>query len=458
MGRAFAYGEFDESFFAESTELLANAADLVVAAEKENKLAPAIPEVFRTFHTIKGGAQMVGCELLGTFAHQMEDLLDQVRTGLVTAGLDVAALVIDAIDLMEEEIDRYRKGEHPDEMAVRQELILERVRRMNKGKVVETADDISPKGGRSVLEKECVPLAGKRLVYLCFKIDESAPMPEITEILLRQRLVECGRVIHVEKMDCVAYGLAAVLQTDLTGRELRQGCDAADVKEIHIRELSHASFYHGCLPHSEIDEFQATIYELDSVVSKPDTSQKQLFRLTARLNAWGDRNIESSGCFPGGRSEWDCALELLKTGVSLWNQLRATPEQHHLLAQLVQNLWKCVYANLENKVYYFSLSPVTVGVGSCLLPDVKGRVKGVVARIVVLDLSAVAELEADGVCALLETVAWLKERGIWPAIVTKGEFMHRHNNEVEALAATLDGLTIYTCEYSACLANSQAYM
>ena len=448
--RPFSYGELDVSFFDESSELLENAADLVVMAERAQNVAPAIPEVFRTFHSIKGGAQMVGCEMLAKFAHQMEDLLDQIRTGRRPADLAVAGLILDAVSLMEEEISRYRQYEHPDELASRQAALLDRVNKMNQRQPV--APEVPVATVAALSEEIVVAIDGKRLVYILFKINEAALMPEISEILVGLRLQENERVIYSGRPSCGICGLEAVLKTDLEDKQLRKACDAADVREILVKDLSTAAFFDGGIPLSASDDFQKCISVLDAAVIRPDTSHKEILDLIQELGAWGHKTIEVPGCFPGGRLEWDRALELLKTGFALRSGPRSTPEQRHLLEQLVQNLWECVFANFENKVYYFSMHALAVGEGTNLLSDVKGRIKGSEVRVMVLDISAMSVLESDGVAALMETVHWLKVQGVFPAIVAKGDFRHRLHNTAEALSDTLSGLMIHPSAYNACLA------
>ena len=458
MGRLFSYEELDESFFDEASELLENAAGILLAAEKQNNVPPVIPEVFRTFHTIKGGAQMVGCDLLATFAHQMEDLLDQIRTGQMPADLGVATLVLDAMDLMEEEISIYKQGEHPDALAERQTLILDRIHTMNQREKETTKPVVREAvtfGPPLALTEESPSRNGPtRLTYLWFIIDALAPMPEISEILIRQRLQESGRIIHFGQTNGSPLNLTAILQTDLADKDLQKACDAADVKAIHIKELSIASFFQGSLPLSAVDEFLQYIYELEAAVSWPDSAQKTILGLVDNLSAWGNQNIEASGCFPGGRSEWDRALMLLKAGTAMWNRLSSTPEQRLLLAHLTENLWECVYANLKNKFYFFNLNPGAATEWTTLLQDVKRLVKGSDVKVMVVDLSAVAVLEEDAVSALMEIVHWLHANGIVPAIIAQGDFRHRHYNAAEALALTMDGLTIQASAFQACRFNN----
>ena len=64
MGKPISFSELDLMFFEEAAEMLENASTMLVEVEKSTDVMSAIPEVFRTFHTIKGGAQLVGCDML----------------------------------------------------------------------------------------------------------------------------------------------------------------------------------------------------------------------------------------------------------------------------------------------------------------------------------------------------------------------------------------------------------
>ena len=104
MGKPISFSELDLMFFEEAAEMLENASTMLVEVEKSTEVMSAIPEVFRTFHTIKGGAQLVGCDMLAAFAHKMEDLLDDVRNGRRVADADIVELILQAMTLMEQEV------------------------------------------------------------------------------------------------------------------------------------------------------------------------------------------------------------------------------------------------------------------------------------------------------------------------------------------------------------------
>lgn len=451
MGQKIVFSDLDASYFEESVEMLENAASLLISAEKDGTVASAIPEVFRTFHTIKGGAQLVGCDMLAEFAHKMEDLLDHVRTGRRPADADIAALVLDTISLMEEEIDLYRGGETPDELTDKQTILLNRAEKLAPhGKKQLEKDKIAhPAVAQAIEPTVSETKAGKRLIYALFLLDSSAPMPEITEFLVKKRLEEIGKIIHIMRTDSWFMGLEAILQTDLEDQDLRKYCNAAAVNEIHLKELSPASFNLGLLPHGAIEEFIAWIGELNAALNSPESPLKEIVTLIERLAEWGNRYVESSGCFPGGRPEWDRAVNLLRQAGVLWTGSRSTPEQVLLMTSLAQNLWEWVFSSLRNRVYFFCLRPTGSTAGTGLLQAVKSRLKGGSAKVMIVDLSEISVLESGDIEAIKETRKWLKERHMEMVTIAEGEYRHRHQNAFEALAGELEGLQVHASAYSA---------
>ena len=82
--------KFDESmesmldtFMFETGELLQNLDDILMRAEQAEDIASIedddIAEIFRTMHTIKGSAAMMGLQNMSTLAHAMEDMFFIIR-------------------------------------------------------------------------------------------------------------------------------------------------------------------------------------------------------------------------------------------------------------------------------------------------------------------------------------------------------------------------------------------
>jgi two-component system chemotaxis sensor kinase CheA len=66
-------------FVMESQDTLQNMEDSILQLEKNSTDADAIKVLFRSAHTIKGSAGVVGLDEVSRFTHVMENVLDRVR-------------------------------------------------------------------------------------------------------------------------------------------------------------------------------------------------------------------------------------------------------------------------------------------------------------------------------------------------------------------------------------------
>ena len=467
MGKKISFSELDLMFFEEAAEMLENASTLLVETEKSAQVMSAIPEVFRTFHTIKGGAQLVGCDMLAAFAHKMEDLLDDVRNGRRVADADIVDLILNAMTLMEQQVERYRSGETPDELEARQAELLERAEDLASPKASfkaarnaaahEKSLEAAPKHVSPIVltpAEAPLPLAapstpqGKRVVFALFVFDSAAPMPEITEFLVRQRLEESGAILYTAAPGNGSLRLEAIVRTNQSDEELRRHCNAADINEIYLQELSSNLFYLGILPYQAVEDLCGTIALLDAAFNQPATTLKQIESLIRQIADWGEQHVASSGCFPGGWQEWERALDLLQQGGALWTGPRSTPEQILLMTGLVQHLWDWVYAGLRNKIYFSDLCPDGPEGLKTLLQEVKSRTKSGMTKVVVVDLSRMPVLESAELEALLATQEWVQGRNLVMVLIAQGEYRHRHQNALEAVRGEAGG-QIYPSVYRA---------
>ena len=85
--------ELLREFHSESLELLRSIEQAVLTLEQNPGAADAINAIFRAFHTFKGSAGFLQLDALRDFAHQLESLLELVRSGEAP----VTRAVIDAI-------------------------------------------------------------------------------------------------------------------------------------------------------------------------------------------------------------------------------------------------------------------------------------------------------------------------------------------------------------------------
>ena len=83
-----------QTFFAESRELLSDMENALLKLERIPNDTEAINAVFRAAHTIKGSAGVFGFDDIVSFTHVMENLLEEIRTGHVTIDDDMIALLL----------------------------------------------------------------------------------------------------------------------------------------------------------------------------------------------------------------------------------------------------------------------------------------------------------------------------------------------------------------------------
>lgn len=64
--------------------------------------ADLLNSVFRDAHSVKAGANLLGLRQVEVAAHRLENVLDMLRSGRLTAGPDVCQTLLDGVDLLRE--------------------------------------------------------------------------------------------------------------------------------------------------------------------------------------------------------------------------------------------------------------------------------------------------------------------------------------------------------------------
>src|SRR3989338_11078533 len=80
---------YKEIFLSESQEYLKNISSCLVKLEANPADLESLNEIFRCTHTLKGMSATMGYEKVAQLSHQMEDLLDALRSQkkVVTSGI-----------------------------------------------------------------------------------------------------------------------------------------------------------------------------------------------------------------------------------------------------------------------------------------------------------------------------------------------------------------------------------
>ncbi len=91
-----------EAFIVESSDLLVNAEEALLALESEPGDMDAVSTVFRAFHTIKGTSSFLDLGLVSDLAHRAETLLSRVRDGDIRFAGGYADLALRSLDALKD--------------------------------------------------------------------------------------------------------------------------------------------------------------------------------------------------------------------------------------------------------------------------------------------------------------------------------------------------------------------
>lgn len=96
-----------EQFVDEARELIRQATDDLIAAEREGVSAEKVDRVFRAFHTLKGSAGVVDLPAMGLALHAAEDLLAAVASGQAKSSPAVIDKMLACLDQVSAWVDHF---------------------------------------------------------------------------------------------------------------------------------------------------------------------------------------------------------------------------------------------------------------------------------------------------------------------------------------------------------------
>jgi chemosensory pili system protein ChpA (sensor histidine kinase/response regulator) len=114
--------EIAEIFTEEAAEILEAADNALGVLLQDAGNAPALAELQRHLHTLKGGARMAGIRSMGDFSHDLETLLIRVNQSVTSADADMLALLqasVDELHRMREQVPGGRVPPPPAELLAR---------------------------------------------------------------------------------------------------------------------------------------------------------------------------------------------------------------------------------------------------------------------------------------------------------------------------------------------------
>ena len=110
--------QFFQVFFDEAEELLAEMERLLLAVNVDAPDAEDLNAIFRTAHSVKGGASTFGVTDMTEVTHILETLLDRIRKGEMALTSEHVDAFLAAKDILKMQLDGHRHGGAVDQDAV----------------------------------------------------------------------------------------------------------------------------------------------------------------------------------------------------------------------------------------------------------------------------------------------------------------------------------------------------
>ena len=110
--------QFYQVFFDEAEELLAEMERLLLAVDVDAPDAEDLNAIFRTAHSVKGGASTFGVTDMTEVTHVLETLLDRIRKGEMRLTGEHVDAFLAAKDILKMQLDGHRLGSEVDQDAV----------------------------------------------------------------------------------------------------------------------------------------------------------------------------------------------------------------------------------------------------------------------------------------------------------------------------------------------------
>ncbi|HIO76651.1 MAG TPA: chemotaxis protein CheA, partial [Gammaproteobacteria bacterium] len=106
--------EILQDFLVEAGELLELPSEQLVALEQNPEDSDLLNAVFRSFHTIKGGAGFLAINPLVDVCHRAEDVFNVLRQGERVADAELMDTILTVTDVVNTMFDSVRNGEDPE--------------------------------------------------------------------------------------------------------------------------------------------------------------------------------------------------------------------------------------------------------------------------------------------------------------------------------------------------------
>ncbi|BBV02062.1 chemotaxis protein CheA [Providencia rettgeri] len=282
--------EFYQTFFDEADELLRDMEQHLLELDPFDPDSEQLNAIFRSAHSIKGGAATFGFTQLQNTTHTLENLLDKARHDELTLTPDIIDVFLDAKDVMASQLDAYKNDSLPDEDTFKRICeVLSRVENRAE-EVAETATAIAETKVEDAVVEDTPAEQGEYSHYFMISLNQ---LKENEVDLLADELSLFGHLYHTEK---TANSLQAWVGTNTDIDDISGVlCFVVDESQISHEVISFAD----CLAFSKEetllnDDKVAVNESTEPQVDTPQSSAKPAAPTTAKKTAIAKPKGDSS--------------------------------------------------------------------------------------------------------------------------------------------------------------------
>ena len=246
-------------FLDEAADMLAQFEQALLVMESDPEDSENLNAAFRAAHTIKGTAGLFGCDAVVSFTHEVETLMEALRSGEIAVSEDISAALLEGRDQMGALIQEVKTGDSSPDVAARSTALGLRLRALRGA--AEAAPAATATQAESANAASNATSQGHWHLSLRFGAD--ALRNGLDPLAFLRYLGTLGRVQHCHTFDDVVPALEELdAETCHLGFELRldSSRSRADIEQVF--EFAQEDCAIAILaPDAPVSEFQALLAE-----------------------------------------------------------------------------------------------------------------------------------------------------------------------------------------------------
>lgn len=267
-------------FLEEAQEQLMKLDDGLLQLEREPDNIEVIKEVFRAAHTLKGSSATMGFTEISDLTHAMENVLDRLRSGQLTASSEVVDLLLASTDALRELVAQVSQGgqanlDTQDLLNNLRSLSTEEEPPQSTGKP-QASKRSHRKDSAKVKQAKCTEAGGNLLLKL--KITDTCLMPSVRAFMIFHTLSGFGQIVSSdlpqEEIDDAQAGqeITVVLNSDQDAQDIVNAIH--NLSEVELIEYSLAG-ESGAVNESQ-DSSQQESHQTKRTKEAPDTQRNEV--------------------------------------------------------------------------------------------------------------------------------------------------------------------------------------